>query len=334
MNKNTISNKIKILGGLISIFILTVLMTVIHLNDKNKKDALMINIVGKERMLTQQISKNIFYLYQAEKKDFTELNLASSEFIYNLHTLKYGNKNLAIVQTPTENIKKQIFKVEGLWNVFFKEINLFKKTIIKNDEKSKLTSKKTMQIIYNSNNQILEEVDILVSLYTSYAEKKSNYVKKFQYSSTLLILLLLAYSFSQLKAIEENAKKFLAFSKKIAKDSDLNTHLEKLNIDGEKEFVEAADTINCFVNKVNKAMDYSALAITQSKNAGLKLEEITDEFSKILSDLNNKSEISKQLNKSEDMVIDTTEGLITSSKKLEELKNELDKLLIIYNSKK
>ena len=43
--------------------------------------------------------------------------------------------------------------------------------------------------------------------------------------------------------------------------------------------------------------------------------------------MQNKTDISKQLDKSEDMVIESTEDLINSTKKLQELKKELDKLL-------
>ena len=74
-------------------------------------------------------------------------------------------------------------------------------------------------------------------------------------------------------------------------------------------------------------MIYSANAVEQSKNATIKLEEITDEFDVIINELTNSAEISVQLNKSEDIVIQTQEELISSTKKLQELKNELDKLL-------
>ena len=74
-------------------------------------------------------------------------------------------------------------------------------------------------------------------------------------------------------------------------------------------------------------MDYSALAIEQSTNASVKLEEITDELDKTIDELTHSAEISKQLDKSEDIVIQTQEELINSTKKLQELKNELHKLL-------
>ena len=64
LQTNTISIKIKLIGILFILLMTSIILTTIYLNDKNKKDALVINIVGKERMLTQKISKSIFYLYQ------------------------------------------------------------------------------------------------------------------------------------------------------------------------------------------------------------------------------------------------------------------------------
>ena len=47
---------------------ISIISTTIYLNNKSKKDALIINVAGKQRMLTQNISKNVFYLYWATCK--------------------------------------------------------------------------------------------------------------------------------------------------------------------------------------------------------------------------------------------------------------------------
>jgi nitrate/nitrite-specific signal transduction histidine kinase len=59
---NKISTKIKLLGALLIALMVSVISTTIYLNQQNIKDALVVNIVGKQRMLTQKISKNVFYL--------------------------------------------------------------------------------------------------------------------------------------------------------------------------------------------------------------------------------------------------------------------------------
>ena len=325
MKTNTISTKIKAIGILFIILMSIIIITTTYLNSKNKKDALVINIAGKQRMLTQQISKNIFYIYHNQNHAFTELDNAAVEFGYNLNSLKNGNALIGVFKAPTDEIAKQISKIEILWNNFNSNIQEFKKLILeKKDNESKL--KNVVNSIYNSNTVLLKEVDLLVTMYTQNTEQKTDYLKYIQYFFALIIIILMGYSFTQLKSMENNAKKFFEFSKKLVSNPD-NEPLEPIKIEAEKEIVEATDTINCFIDKINSAVDYSANAIEHSKNASTKLEEITDEFDKVLKELNHSTEISNQFDKSEDIVIQTQEELHNSTKKLQELKTQLDSLI-------
>ena len=325
MKENTITNKIKLIGIFFIILMTSIIITTIYLNEKNKKDALLINIVGKQRMLTQKISKNIFYLYQNNESN-KELDEAIIEFIYNLNSLKNGNTLIGIFKAPTNDIINQILKVEALWNEFYKNTNDFKKNLNKRNSSNELLLETIVRSVYNTNNVLLNEVDVLVSMYTVYTEEKTDYIRYIQYLFALIILILISYSFSQLKTMEANAKKFFEFSKQLTQNTD-DKPLEPIKIEAEKEIVEATDTINCFINKINSAMVYSANAVEQSRNASIKLEEITDEFDIIINELTNSTEISKQLDRSEGIAIQTQEELINSTKKLQELKKELDILL-------
>lgn len=326
MKPNTISSKIKLIGILFIILMTSIIATTIYLNEKNKKDALLINIAGKQRMLTQKIAKNIFYLYHNNSETYSELDEASEEFIYNLNTLEEGNKSIGINKAPTVEIGKQILKVEILWNNFYENLKKFKEIIIKRDPSNEHQLRDIVNSVYNTNNILLNDVDILVSMYTVYTEEKTDYLKYIQYLFGITIIFLMIYSFIQLKAMESNAKKFFEYSKKVAEIPD-DELIEPIQIEAEKEIVDATDTINCFINKINTAMKYSANAVEESKNASIKLEEISDEFNTIINELTNSAEISKQLNRSEDIAIQTQEDLINSTKKLQELKSELDKLL-------
>ena len=332
MKQNTISTKIKFIGVLFIVLMTSIIATTIYLNEKNKKDALIINVAGKQRMLTQNISKNIFYLYHNNNDSYSELESSTIEFIYNLNSLKDGNTLIGIPKAPTDEIAKQLSKVEILWNNFHKNIDEFKFLIQNNDKNNEAILKNIVNSVYSTNTILLTEVDNLVSMYTTYTEQKSDYLRYIQYSFAITIIFLMIYSFSQLKSMEENAKRFFEESKKIM-ENDNNELLVPMKIEAEKEIVEATDTINCFIDKINSAMTYSANAIEQSKNASIKLEEITDEFDKVIDELTNSADISKQLNKSEDIVIQSQENLMNSTKKLQELKNELDKLFISCKSK-
>ena len=326
MKKNNISTKIKFIGILFLVLMISIISTTIYLNNKSKKDALIINVAGKQRMLTQNISKNVFYLYYIKNGVHTELDNSVIEFVYNLNSLKDGNNLIGIEKAPTDLIAKQLAKVEIMWNTFYQNIENFKKLNNKEDALSQNELKKTIEAIYNTNTTLLNEVDNLVSMYTVYSEEKMHYLKYAQYFFALIIIILIIYSFSQLKAMEENAKKFLEESKKII-EQDIDEPLSPIKIEAENEIVEATNTLNCFIQKINSAVTYSANAIEQSKNASQKLEELSEEFDLIIDGLKNSADISKQLNKSEDIVIQSQEDLVNSTKRLQELKNELDKIL-------
>ena len=326
MNTNTISSKIKIIGILFILLMLCIIITTIYLNEKNKKDALVINIAGKERMLTQKISKNIFYLYHNNNSSFVELDMSTLEFIYNLNSLKNGNKLIGIQKSPTELITRQIAKVKMLWDDFYLHVNDFKEITLNNSNNKEAELKIIINSIHDTNYILLKEVDDLVSMYTLYAENKTDYIRYIQYLFALFILLLIIYSFIQLKAMETNAKRFFEYSKRLVQTNDIG-ELKPIQIEAEKEIVEASDTINCFIDKINSAVNYSQEAVEQSKNASIKLEEITDEFDKVISELKHSGEISNHLDKSEDMVIQSHEDLVNTTSKLNALKNELDTLL-------
>jgi len=322
MKNISISNKVKILTGLLIITVFSVIAITIYLNQKNVKDALIMNIAGKQRMLTQNITKNIFYLYQFKSENFKELDKVISNFNYGLKILKEGDQVLEIEPTANAEITAQIDKVIVHWRNFEKHIEDFKTALIKRD-KEQLTS--LLQYFHTTNTQLLQEVDASVSLYTMHIEEKTNFIKKFQYLAFFLLLIFTIYSITKLQQIEQRAKEFIAKSKEISTKEFKN--IEFLNTNVESEFVEVADNFNCFINKVSSAMNYSQIALEQSKIASEKLEDLTDEFNDIIDELQNKPEVSKQLNKSEDIVIESSEDLIKSTKKLKKLKSELDKIL-------
>lgn len=328
MKKTTkISTKIKILGALLIFLMLSALSTTIYLNQQNVKDALVINIVGKQRMLTQKIAKNIFYIHYSSNKDFYELNAATDEFIKAFNTLKHGNKEKEISSAPTDKISVQLIEVNLLWERFYEDIQNFKLYSNSDDINKDAKLKTLIATIYKDNTILLENVDKLVTLYTEHSETKTEYMESFQYLVTVILLMLLIYSLLQLKSIESHVDQFINYSKMLAADKNgIKIEPIKLETQSEREIVEVSDTINCFINKINSAIDYSNEALLQSQRASDKLEELTDEFDTILNELKNASLVSRHLNNSEDIIIESAEKLFNTTKKLQNLKIELEKL--------
>ena len=330
MKKSNISTKIKVIGILFALLMTSIIATTIYLNNKNEKDAMIINIAGKQRMLTQNISKNIFYLYSNPKSSQNELNSSIEEFIYNLESLKGGNSLGKLKESPNMQIDRQMLQIEYLWSIFYQNIVKFKELIHNNTNQKELQN--IVNIIYETNPELLYEVDALVSLHTINSEQKIRFLKNSQYFFAILILFLIIYSFLELKTMEKNALRFLEESKKVM-EQNFEEPLKPIKIEAEGELIEASNIFNRFLNKINSAIIDSNSALEQSKNASYKLEEISNEFDEIINEIQNKSEISKQLNRSEDIAIQTQEQLLHSSKRLNELKNELEKIILFAEKK-
>ncbi len=324
---NKIRTKIKLLGSILIILMLSVITTTIYLNKQNTKDALVVNIVGKQRMLTQKIAKNVFYIHYTNSKDFYELNSAVDEFIRGLNILRHGSQDKEIPSVPTHKISQQLLEVNKKWEKFYEDIQNFK-IFTNSGVNRKAELENIVTKIYKENTILLDEVDKLVTMYTDYSEEKTNFIKMFQYASGFTLLLVFIYALLQLRTIESHVDEFMQYSKKLV--SNNGNKLEPIKIKEESEveveIVEVSDTINCFIKKINSAVDYSSEALLQSQQASQKLEELTDEFDTILNELKDTSMISKHLNNSEDIVIESTEDLINSTKRLQNLKEELEKL--------
>ena len=277
-------------------------------------------------MLTQMMSKNIFYIHYSSNKDFYELNSAVDEFIEGLNILRHGDSDKGIYSVPTYQISQQQLEINQLWKKFHENIQNFK-LYTNSDLNRKVELDDIVTAIYRDNTILLDHVDKLVTMYTDYSENKTNFIKLFQYSAGFILLILVLYALLQLRSIESHVDAFMQYSKMLINNEDI-TKIKplKLEAESETEIVEVNDTINCFIQKINSAMDHSSEALLQSERASSKLEELTDEFDSIIDELKDRSLISKHLNNSEDIVIESTEGLINSAKKLSNLKLELEKL--------
>ena len=320
-----ISTKIKFIGALLVFLMVSVLVTTVYLNQQNVKDALIINIAGKQRMLTQKIAKNIFYIHYTSNQDFYELNAATDEFIEGLNILKHGDQDKGIVPTTSYAISTQLLEIRKLWDAYYENVQNFKLLTQSYSDRDK--GDKIVLSIYKTNTILLNSVDKLVTMYTNNSENKTNFIKSFQYLAGGILCAIFLYSMMQLRSIESHVDSFMQYSKSLLTSKD-TSKLEpiKLEASSESEIVEVGDTINCFVQKINSAMDHSNEALRQSEYASAKLEELTDQFDTIIGELQNRSITSKHLNNSEDIVIESTEELINSTRKLSNLKKELEKL--------
>jgi len=126
---NRITNQIKLIGGMLSFLIVSVVFITVYINQSSQRDSVVINIAGKQRMLTQKIGKEVLWVARNDSLDFRELDAATLEFETTLGDLIRGNEQRNIYAPPRPCIGERLVQVETLWKGFLGNLQLFKALI-------------------------------------------------------------------------------------------------------------------------------------------------------------------------------------------------------------
>jgi hypothetical protein len=124
--KQGIVKRLVIVGISVSICVGVFLACTILINKKGIADGYIINIAGRERMLSQKISKEVFILNSHEKVDFDELDKALKEFQAGLDILRYGDREFKSAHSENKKIIEQLELINNLWIVFKQNVMLFR----------------------------------------------------------------------------------------------------------------------------------------------------------------------------------------------------------------
>jgi len=143
-----INKKLHLAGSALSFIIVCVITLTVIMNERSKKDSLIINIAGKQRMLTQKMSKEILYIKYKQSTDFREIKSAVDLFENNLNDLMKGNSAKGIYAPQNIKIKTKLEEVSSLWKPFKKEVEKIIKEVayIKSDLET-LTARTTSLLI-------------------------------------------------------------------------------------------------------------------------------------------------------------------------------------------
>ncbi|TLD84021.1 hypothetical protein LS70_004235 [Helicobacter sp. MIT 11-5569] len=142
------------LGILTTLCVAVMIFSVILINQNSLQDGHIINIAGKQRMLTQKITKEIFIISTQNSKDYTTLNQAINEFEQNLHILRFGDSKRNINPPNKTIIVAKLDVIAKEWNDFKTYVEYFKQ------EASKLYSDR--EFLYTNNLTLLKLSDKIV----------------------------------------------------------------------------------------------------------------------------------------------------------------------------
>ena len=318
--------KIKVVGALIFLLSIILFMLFTHINKHNKQNNILLDNINTQKEFTQEISKNIFYIYKNKNSSYQQLDSYMKKFA------DYMNKkNNRSIEIYNDTINKQNEKIIELWNTFYLEAQKFRNQSKVTTTYTTIIIEKTVNNIYNKNLMLIVAFDKLTKMYKAEFENKLTRYKYIEYSLFFLLVTLLIYLFTQVKIIILFIQKFLYTSQNIITQSSIK-ELEPIKIDNNSaEILKATNNFNFLVEKINSSIEYSSSSIKHSIDSFETVETNIEDLLELV-DIMQEGKINKDLTKKEDALIQSLEELTNSAQKLKNLKNDLDNIISHINS--
>ena len=303
--------KIKIIGVLIFVLFIFLVVLSSYISNQNQASLDVLNTINKQKAFTQEVSKNIFYIYKNKNTSKISLDDSIQNFLQ---------------QTNNQDI---VFpkKITSLWNEFYLKVQKFRDISKVTTAYSSLILEKLVNDIYVTNLKLVVELDKFLKKEQKKSQQKHKQIKLLQYILFLLFLILLIYLFTQLKSIMFFIQKFLKTSKDIMKNSTIKD-LKPIEVDADtQDILQATNNFNFLVQKINSSIENSSKSLKHSYNSIEIVEKNIEELLELFYEMQEDKEFDKDITKKEDILIQTLEDLTTSSKRLQDLKNALNNLI-------
>jgi len=124
-----------------------------------------LNLSGKQRMLTQKMSKEIMLVALKIEADKNLTNLQKTAGLFNktLKGLRSGSDELGLPPTSSKRILRQLDKIDSIWATFY--------PVVQDVLKNKAVSKENIAFLADNNIPLLKNMNKAVGLYEKDAKK-------------------------------------------------------------------------------------------------------------------------------------------------------------------
>jgi len=301
--------KIKILGLIIILMIGSLVYLFSYTMQEHKKSVELQKVLNKQKSYTQEISKDVFYIYKNNSQSMDNI---------------YENIKRFSLKIPTDSMdaKKQTEVILALWDKFKSQVDDFKKLNSIVTAYSSIILQQIVKDIYHTNLDLVVEFDKLEKIHENKNIQKLKKYTYLEYFFSISLAFLLLYMFTQVQAIIEFIQKFSSTSRKIISNSSIRGLHKIESTSNSQELQEVTDNYNVLVNKIDESIKYASISIENSSDALDTVEKDIEDFLGLLDEMHEDDEIDKELTKKEDVLIHSLEELTTSALKLKNLKKD------------
>lgn len=282
-----IRTKVKFIITVLSFMMLFTIAVTYYLIQDEKSDAQIINVAGKQRMLTQKMIAELHRTGLSDNGAREEFNEAKKQFHTGLVRLRTGDLSSA----HGEEIQGALNEIEQSWHVFSEMTQAYAQT----------PSALLLQQIYIHGNTMLEQIEKAVILYEKNAREKRDFINQVQLVLALFAFFIILYMGSIALSIQAQLGRFSQHSTAISGRKDQA---------GGNELEAAYAHIQYFLDDVESAIDAAVEAVRQSEDAAMKISK-------------HDPAMQKHLEKNEDILIEANEELHKTSRILKKLKSKL-----------
>jgi len=312
-------NKIKFVAALIVMLIVALAFISKNIATQNSDNLSLLKTINEQKAFTQEIAKNIFYIYKNKDASTEQLDESIKLFIANMN-----NRSDLLNNLDSDELKKETKQIVVLWNDFYLLVQHFR-------DKNKITNpygiiilEKIVNEIYKKNLKLVAEFNKIIAIHKHYLDVVKERNKKIQITLFVIILVLLLYLFTQLKDLISFTQKFLQISRNIIQKSTVKG-VKPIVIESNLSDVSAAsDDFNYFVQKINVSMEFAMQSMQQTNSSLEEVEKNIENLLELIAKMSDEENSDKELIKKEDAIIEV----------LDELSNTLQKLQIVQKNLK
>ncbi len=313
--------KIKIVSGVIFLVSIMLSTLFVHISHQNRINREFLDVVNKQKAFTQEISKNIFYIYKNRDATTEQLDDSIEKFI-----TRMNRRDVILNAVDSEQIKAKSEDVIVLWNRFYPLVQEFRTKSKVTTAYSNIILEKIVRDIYNINLELVVAFDDLIELHQKQLDATLEWYKGVQYVLFALLVLLLIYLFTQLQTIITFIQTFLHTSSKIITEASVKDVAFLQEEQNSTDITQASKNFNHLLAQIDDAVAHAGSSLQHSSQALEAIDQKIEDFLELISVMQEGKSIDKTLSQKEDALIESLEALSHCAQKLNDLKNDLDTL--------